>query len=131
MTPYQFANLMLGKPWVRWRSDFDACDCWGLVVLYYREVRGIDLGAVPNTDLTTGYMAEVKNWIEVDTPSNGATVMTSWRGGNPTHCGIVLDVGDILHCAGNLNMPGNVRIDRIKAIERIYGKVKFYDYHPA
>jgi hypothetical protein len=54
MTPDEFVNRAVGLPWARWRNDWLACDCFGLVVLWMSEVQGVDVGAVPKMDLADG-----------------------------------------------------------------------------
>ena len=126
MNPAEFVGAMIGKPWVRWRSDFAACDCYGLVVLFYREVLGMDLGSVPQTDIATGF-AGIEGWRECGTEA-GATAFMAWANGAPTHCGIVLPGSMLLHAEGSQAHPGSVRVTRLAAVRRMYGDLKFYKY---
>ena len=43
-----FIHAMEGKPWRDRACSFDAADCWGLVVLYYRHVLGIEIHQTPD-----------------------------------------------------------------------------------
>lgn len=128
MTPAEFASRMVGVPWVKWRADFDAVDCFGCVVLYFREVLGIDLGDVPHTDIASGF-TQAKGWQECEAQA-GATCFMAWRDGSPTHCGLLLDAQRVLHAEGSEEHPGSVRVTRISAMERVYGTLKFYRYAP-
>jgi cell wall-associated NlpC family hydrolase len=128
MTAGEFVRRIVGTPWVRWRSDFGGCDCYGCIVLWHREVLGIELGGVPETDIATGFSA-ARGWVEC-TPEAGATCFMAWRRGAPTHCGILLAGGMVLHSEGCQETPGNVRMTRMRALERIYGEIRFYRYEP-
>jgi cell wall-associated NlpC family hydrolase len=126
MTQTEFINRAVGLPWVRWRSDWAACDCFGLIVLYFREVLGIDLGQVPQTDIASGF-ASMPGWSECG-PDAGATCFMAWSDGAPTHCGILLSPSQVLHSEGDRKNGGSVRVSRISAMTRIYGDLHFYKY---
>lgn len=127
LTPEAFAARAVGVPWVRWRSDWQAMDCFGLVILYFREVLGVELGAVPQTDIAAGFAA-AQGWQECG-PEPGATAWMAWRDGAPTHCGILLRGGDVIHCEGTVEKPGSVRVSRLAAVLRLYaGDVRFYRF---
>lgn len=117
-----------GIPWVKWRSDWLAADCFGLIVLWFREVLGVDLGEVPQTDIASGF-ERAAGWIECG-PEAGATAWMAWRAGAPTHCGIVLPHARLLHSEGSETKPGGVRVSRLAAIARMYGAIRFYRYEP-
>jgi len=36
----------------------------------------------------------------------------------------------VLHAEGNEQRPGSVRVSRLAAVQRMYGLIKFYRYHP-
>lgn len=117
-----------GLPWVRWRSDWQACDCFGLIALWHREVLGIDLGPVPQTDIATGFF-EASGWVQCD-PEAGATAFMSWRNGAPTHCGILLDGERLLHAQEGhpIAEHGTTRITRLEAMRRAALDLRFYLY---
>lgn len=115
-----------GLPWVKWRSDWSGTDCFGLIVLWFREVHGIELGPVPQTDIASGF-ANAAGWVECGAEA-GAIAWMAWRGVAPTHCGIVLPHSRLLHSEGSDKKPGGVRISRLAAIERMYGEIRFYRY---
>jgi hypothetical protein len=128
MTAAEFSDRAIGIPWVRWRSDWQACDCFGLVVLYHREVLGINLGAVPNTSISEGFFAS-SGWEESMLEPE-ATAFMAWRNDAPTHCGIVLPGAMLMHCEGLDDHPGSARITRLEVVRRIYGQLKFYRRAP-
>jgi len=113
---------------VKWRADWEAQDCFGLIVLFFREVHGVDLGPVPQTDIASGF-AEAQGWVECG-PETGATCWMAWRDGAPTHCGVLLDAQRVLHSEGNEEHPGSVRVSRLSVIQRVYGEIRYYRYAP-
>lgn len=131
MTPEEFAQRCMalpGLPWKRWRSDWQACDCFGLVVLYHREVLGVELGPVPQTDIATGFAA-ARGWLECG-PEPGTTAFMAWRDGAPTHCGMLIDGGRLLHAQEGYPIPehGSTRITRLAAMQRGVPDLRFYRY---
>lgn len=127
LTPDEFVMRAVGLPWVRWRSDWSGADCFGLITLYFREVLGVELGPVPQTDIESGFHA-ARGWVECG-PEPGATAWMSWRDGAPMHCGVLLPGGKVLHSEGNPERPGSVRVSSLPAVVRFYGEdVRFYRY---
>lgn len=126
MSPAEFAARAVGLPWVKWRADWQAMDCFGCIVLYFREVLGIELGEVPHTDIAAGFR-EAQGWQECEAQA-GATCFMAWRDGAPTHCGVLLDPRTVIHAEGCEEHPGSVRVSRLAALARIYGELRFYRY---
>lgn len=126
MTPAEFASRAVGVPWVKWQCSWEAMDCFGLIVLYFCEVLEVDLGPVPHTDIAAGF-TQATGWQECD-PRAGATCFMAWRDGAPTHCGVLLRGGQVLHSEGSEERPGSVRVTRLAAMVRLYGELKFYRY---
>jgi hypothetical protein len=62
MTQSDFIGLVNGKPWANRACSFEQMDCWGLVVLYYRHVLGLELhhiaGYESGADFITCYEQE-------------------------------------------------------------------------
>lgn len=128
LTPDQFATRVVGLPWRKWHADFDACDCFGLVVLWHRHVVGRELGPVPQTDIATGFN-RADGWVECR-PEAGATCWMAWRDGAPTHCGVLIAGDVMLHAEGSAERAGSVRVSSLRFIQRIYGDVRFYRHQP-
>jgi cell wall-associated NlpC family hydrolase len=128
LTPDEFASRMVGVPWRRWRSDFEACDCYGMCVLYYRAVLGIDPGDVPQTDIATGFAA-ARGWIECPRTA-GASCFMSWRNGAPTHCGVLIGRDHVLHAQEGypVSETGSVRLTRLAVMQRTCRDLRFYRY---
>lgn len=127
MRPDEFIERAIGVPWARWRSDWKAMDCFGLIVLWHREVRGIDLGDVPQTDIVSGFN-DADGWTECEIAIPHSTAFMSFLDGAPRHCGIVLTGGKLLHSEGGIDRAGSVRVSRLEAIEKVYGAVKYFRY---
>ena len=124
MTAEQFAVRAVGLPWRRWASSWQACDCFGLLVLFAREVWGVELGEVPHTDIATGFAA-AHGWEQCE-PHPGATAWMAFRNGAPTHCGVLLAGGMLLHAEGSEERGGSVRITRLGVMQRAYGDIRFF-----
>lgn len=129
LTPQEFTTRAVGLSWERWRSDWQAVDCFGLVVLYFREVLGVDLGDVPHTDIATGFCT-AEGWEACEVEA-GAVAFMAWRDGAPTHCGIVLSPLQLLHSEGAPDRAGSVRVSSISLMRRVYGELRFYRRVPA
>lgn len=119
----------VGIPWQRWRSDWQACDCFGLVVLFYREVLGVELGDVPRVELATGFSTFGARWAECGPEAHAACFM-AWRHGAPFHCGVMLDANQVLHAEGSMGRGGAVRITSLSVMHRAYGEIRFCRYEP-
>lgn len=128
MSEIDFIKKMVGVKWVDRSCTFDAADCWGLVVLYYRHVLGIELhhaeGYESGDDFITCHEGVGWQWSVTESKQSGCMV-TFYQSGNPSHVGIYLSNGKILHSRGE---GGCVRVDNLTAIMRIYNKVEFRTY---
>lgn len=127
VTSDNFAKLMLGKPYVDRCCHVDAVDCWGLVVLYYRVCRGVNVHH--NSDYSTGkdfvtcFDGVITFWRETDTPEQG-DMIAAYRGSHPAHVALWWGRDKILHARENTA----VRFDRLKTLERLSTKLRFYKY---
>ena len=132
MTPQQFAERCMAPPgvrWVKWRSDWDAADCYGIVILFMRAVHGIELGSVPQTDIAAGF-AGARGWVECE-PLPGVTAWMAFdRAGAPQHCGVLIDSLHVLHSQGDDDRGGSVTITRLSVMRRMYPDIRFY-WHEA
>jgi cell wall-associated NlpC family hydrolase len=128
LSPEEFVRRAIGIPWVRWRSDWFACDCYGLVLMWLREVHGINPGTVPQTDIVEGFHS-ITGWHECG-PDPGATGFMTWRDGAPTHCGVLVGRGQLLHAQEGHPVPehGSVRATRLDVMARACPDIRFYRY---
>jgi cell wall-associated NlpC family hydrolase len=132
MTPDEFAQrctAMDGPRYVRWRADWQCADCYGILVLYWRHVVGIELRPHPGTSsgMADGFAALGEHWRELSGPQPGACGFMAWDGGLPRHCGVVLPGGELLHTeAESPGRSGGPRSTRLAAMRRLYPDLRFY-----
>lgn len=123
----EFISLMIGKPWANRACTPDAVDCWGLVVLYYRQVLGIELHQTPDyesgADFFTCYQGDIVFWQPVPHPAEGG-IFVGYKGSQPAHVGLVL-MRQALHSRGE---NGSVRQDSMMLIQRAFTKVEYFRY---
>jgi len=125
MTKNEFITKAVGMPWVRWGSDWGGCDCYGLIVLYYREVLGISLPDVPKKSLGEGLVEIAHQWGEVsEAETDGAFI--SFVDNEPSHVGLYIGHNLVLHAHGSPNNVGSTRVTSLKIMRRTFGDVKFY-----
>lgn len=125
MTKNEFINYAVGLPWVRWGSDWSGCDCYGLVVLYHREVLGVQLEDVPQKELIEGLRDVSHLWERVSGVENACAFM-SFVGDIPTHVGLCIGGDMVLHAHGDGRLGGSVRISSLKTMQKLFGEIKFY-----
>lgn len=127
MTRDEFINRMLDVPWVNRACSFDACDCWGLVVLYYRQVLDIeihhDAGYESDRDFVTCYQGEVEFWQRTNHPVDDG-IFIGYIGSQPAHIGLIID-GHAFHSRGE---NGAVRLDRLIVLEKKFTRLEFMRY---
>ena len=129
LTQAEFISRAVGIPWAKWQSSWDCCDCYGLLVLYFREVHGIEIDGRPDSD-TGENLACAQGWTgwEQCAPEHEAACFVGWQGGSPHHCGIVVAGDMVLHSDGTEARPGNVRLTRLSTMQRLYSDIRFYRY---
>jgi len=124
----EFIRLVNGKPWVNRACNFEAMDCWGLVVLYYRHVLGIELhdvaGYESGKDFVTCYSAESDFWADEPVARSGS-IAVFYIGDQPDHVGLMLTPTKCLHAS---RASGFVRIDTPLNILKSHSKVEFKRY---
>lgn len=131
MTPAAFAERCMGVDgprYRRWAASWEACDCYGLIALYWREVHGLELKPEPATasGMADGFAALGALWREVG-PQPGACGFMAWDAGCPRHCGVLLPGGELLHTeAPSAVSSGGPRITPLRAMARLYPDVRFY-----
>lgn len=127
MSKDDFLSRVTGIPWKNRACSFEAADCWGLVVLYYRHVLGIEIHQTTDyesgDDFLTCYDGDVVFWLRTESFSDEG-IFVAWIGSNPVHVGLIVD-GRALHSRGE---NGHVRSDAIRTIQKLFTKVEFYSY---
>ncbi|WP_447868629.1 NlpC/P60 family protein [Rahnella aceris] len=127
MLNQEFIDVMDGKPWKNRTCSFDACDCWGLIALYYRYVLGVNIHHTDDyecdREFLTCYQGEIVFWRQSAAPSD-ACMFVAYEGQQPKHVGLILG-GQAFHSRGE---SGHVRLDKIRTLQKVYSKVEFYTY---
>lgn len=128
----EFIRKILHKPWVNRQSSFDSCDCFGLVILYYKEVLNITIpevkGFTDNADFSDCYSLGIEQWKELTSPQETGLMFTAYKRGAPEHVGLCIGGGKVLHSRGDHNRGGKVQIHSISAIEAIFGKITYHRF---
>ncbi|WEX07366.1 NlpC/P60 family protein [Chelativorans sp. AA-79] len=93
----------VGLPWTSGGRSFDGIDCWGLVWLFYRHEKSIEIpdyseayDDATDRERISGLMTSgVVSWVEV--PAMHGAVALMRRGRAPSHVGIVAPGRKLLH----------------------------------
>ena len=100
----EFINKAIGVPFVDHGRDFNGWDCWGLVVLAYRECFGIELPGYEHISALSSREAgeliniQKKRWTEVtDNQERPGDVLVIREGAWPCHVALVVKKGLMLH----------------------------------
>lgn len=134
MDKVEFINKILGAKWVNRASSFSECDCWGLVLLYYKHVLNINLPEVEGYEegvkTSDCWNKETKKgrWQICSQPKVDGLVFTCYRDDKPSHVGVTIGDGKVLHTTGGLETNGSVQVNSIRAIERTYGKMTYHKF---
>ena len=122
---------LVGIPYVIDGRDAKGADCWGLVVLYFATVHGLDVprydAAASMTELDRRALAAMiadgiaPPWVVVQEPRPGDVVLIR-HGTAVSHVGIYLDGARVLHSPG----PGPSVIERIASPHMARRVVGFY-----
>lgn len=127
MLKSEFIEKVTGVPWVDRACTFEAMDCWGLVVLYYRHVLGIEIHHAADyesgSDFLTCFEEEVIFWLDTEIFTDGG-IFIAYYGAQPVHVGLIVD-GMALHSRGEC---GHVRADNIRTIKKLFTRVEFKAY---
>lgn len=124
----EFIRLVNGKPWADRACSFEQMDCWGLAVLYYRHVLGLELhqidGYEAGADFVTCYEAERQFWLDSAAPITGSLAVF-YRGEKPAHVGIMVSPSRCLHSSRG---TGFVRVDSPLIILKNHARVGYMTY---
>lgn len=124
----EFIRLVIGKPWANRACTFEKMDCWGLIVLYYRQVLGIELHEVPGyesgNDFVTCYESEINFW-RLDAVASQHSMAVFYKGDRPDHVGVMVSPIKCLHASRG---GGFVRLDTSLNILKNHSRVEYYSY---
>ncbi|EFO33894.1 NLP/P60 protein [Roseibium sp. TrichSKD4] len=105
-----WTNSYIGIPFLNLGRDRGGCDCYGLVVLVYREKLGIQLASYHEDYVSCEEREEIDGlfcggvsqgpWGQVEEPSMFDIALFR-RGRGAAHCGVVVTPGLMLHVCGD------------------------------
>lgn len=109
----------IGLPYKDHGRSREGMDCWGMCVLFYREVFQVELPLLTDEYLSAedgesvaGCVDKARvRWLEVQEPEFGDVLLFRIMGW-PTHVGIYIGNGDFLHALKGSNSC----IDRIRSL---------------
>jgi cell wall-associated NlpC family hydrolase len=131
VTEDEFVLRIVGTPCKRWRGDWEACDCWGMLVLAHREILGIEVGPMPHVTLADGFAAMGSHWPRCE-PQPGSCAFMAWRDEVPEHCGFLLKGNRVLHAPYSAHQASTVRVTPLAVMRRLYGgEITFHRYAPS
>lgn len=131
ITDKEFADKVIGKPWQRFATGPNAFDCWGLVVASFAEVDGVELPELSgylSADLSYDDIAKVGiGNYQLSSGADGDIVCMYNVNNEFVHVGRMF-FGMVLHAFGTQDNPGQVKLDRIDVVRRLFNKVEFRRY---
>lgn len=133
MTESDFIDLIVGKPWVNRADSFDACDCYGLVKLYFEHVVGYQLPVIQG--YKEGFRFDNlwrkgidRGWRQVGRWQSGALVTFYDHNNDPVHVGVCVGNQQVLHAQGDENENGAVAVNKLAALMKV-GQFKNVTFH--
>ncbi len=134
----KFLERALEIPFVDRGRSWDGVDCWGIIVLAYQEVKGIELPSYAETYSSTKRLKQLSNlidkgkdstdkWHKVPGPINFGCVLLKVNG-YASHIGLTIGTnGDFLHTEkatgvlmDNVNTPMWLKEGQYNKIEGYY-----------
>lgn len=98
-----YFDMWVGIPFKEHGRDFNGCDCWGLVRLWYKDKYNVHLPSyvddyenVKDKNIAATMQTEKEKWLCADSPEYGDVVLLRMAG-LPMHCGVYLGKGKVLH----------------------------------
>lgn len=124
-------NKYIGIPFKEKSADFNGCDCWGLVRLFYKEEFNIELpdfsqeyeNTMDTKNIPRLAVNESKRWKQVTSPQYGDVLLYKIYN-LPLHVGIYIDKKRMLHVMKGIN-SGLERHDTIMWTSRLEGVYRY------
>ena len=123
--------ISLPVPFKTRGRDWSGWDWWGLIVVAYREVYGIEIAtyteryrSIKQKDLIASVYNEGKKdgWYEVDEAQEGDVVIV-YMDGRDMHSGLAIDKNEMIHAENNINtVVEKISNYRLEGIYRRNGK---------
>lgn len=129
-------DRFVGIPYLDRGRSVVGLDCWGLVALVFRGLRGIELPSYAECYVTASDRAaiarliagEIEPWLEIDAASEQIFDVVLMREGRyPRHVGIVTEPGQLLHVQDGETS----RIERYRSGALMHRVVGFFRYRGA
>lgn len=128
----EFTTRIMECPWVEGQASFSGADCWGVVVLYYRHVHGIELendhheARIGRIEAGIAEQLATGDWVEALSPDEDGVVFMTYVSDSPRHCGVISN-GRVLHSSGGRGRKlAYCRRDRIEVLQRMYRDMRFF-----
>lgn len=126
MTPEDYINSVVGKPWRNRAEGPEAFDCFGLVIDSFRKVDGVELPQIAgyvdeNCDVHRAAAGPLKDGtFRRAQPQDGA-IMVAYDGSKVVHVGRVM-AGRVIHAK-----DGNgVMCHSFRSINRMFSRLEYY-----
>jgi cell wall-associated NlpC family hydrolase len=128
MKAAEFCEKVTGIPWVNRGESFDGMDCWGLCILSFREIDGIELPQISGYADKSKSTGEAVTQTDLDKftesqPTDGAIMTIFNNHGKMVHVGRCL-CGRVLHSTEALG----VRWETYQAINSRNRNVRYFKY---
>lgn len=130
-------DRFVGIPWSDKGRDFTGADCWGLLWLVMRELRGIDLPSYSDQYVTASdrkaldrlIAGELSPWLEISVGAEQPFDAVLMREGRfLRHVGLVVDDGRLLHVSsGSTSVIERYREGLLR--NRVVGFYRYRDVH--
>jgi cell wall-associated NlpC family hydrolase len=131
MTEQQIIDKYLGVPYLHKGRDLKGLDCWGLIILVYKDLDMTVLDFDIDYDQNWSFKKENyfienyhKQWVKIEVPETPKlfdVVLFNSRNGIPNHAGIVMNGTRFIHTckAGTVLGRVNNMTDKIEGYYRI------------
>jgi cell wall-associated NlpC family hydrolase len=124
MTEQDYIKSIIGKPWIERAVGPDSYDCWGVIVDYYKQVKGVNLNIFIDGDMGDLFDSEIDSgqWSEC---ASGVVFM-GFKGNIPVHCGLLID-GEFIHASGH-HGQGQVCKWKASKMKRLFKDLRIYKH---
>jgi len=129
MTEKELCRKYVGVPYEHQGRTLEGLDCWGLIILAYREI-GVEVLDLTDYDYDWAQQGDnhfvknyYENWQRVEAPCFMDLLMFSNPLGIPYHAGIHLGYGRFLQCALRVGVVITPLDDKWR--QRLYGVYRY------
>ncbi len=104
MSEIEIIKKYLGIPYKNRGRDLSGLDCWGLVLMIYKDIN-INLPDLEKYDIKWSYKGKnyimeryTNDWVRVDKPRLLDIILIKNSKGIVNHAGVMLDSSKFIHC---------------------------------